>query len=408
MLALFPTGGGRVVTLDSLAALRFEPEAHLSLFQELLSMPRETLPQLTATAARAALTRAAAMLGLDFIEIAGVAPTFLLLPRSGTESAEATLLGSWHAESAPVVPAAVEGSERLALAASVGALSAIRDSGLRRPALVVAPATGHGSMPLATVLAEHRALLQAPVAFWPRIAPATSKRRRVFLGGRGRAVLGLWGEGANAYEVRDRLVEELSREAFGPRPLDFELLRKLAGDREALDFLEESIEDPDSVAGEGEGETRLRNALFEPRGAVHRPPVRHPDRPTAWISLDLAEAMEPSDVVRRAQSYAGSSKVEIAEAFAWDRQNIHHPATQALIQTAKTQSEGAEIWPLAPWVTPSGLFTRALGTPLSEWRVPLPKGTAVRFPKPDALEAVEREIAELLLRGAGLLKKGAS
>ena len=394
------------MTLDSLAALRFDPEAHLSLFQELLSMPRETLPQLTATATRTALTRAAAMLDLDLIEKAAVAPIFLLLPRAGADSAEVTLLASWHAESAPVVPAAVEGSERLALAASVGALSAIRDSGLRRPALVVAPATGHGSMPLATVLAEHRALLQAPVAFWPRIAPATPKRRRVFLGSRGRAVLGLWGEGANAYEVRDRLVEELSREAFGPRPLDFELLRKLAGDREALDFLEESIEDPDSVAGEGE--TRLRNALFEPRGAVHRPPVRHPDRPTAWISLDLAEAMEPTDIARRAQSYAGSSKVEIAEAFAWDRQNIHHPATQALIQTAKSHSEGAEIWPLAPWVTPSGLFTRALGTPLSEWSVPLPKGTAVRFPKPDALEAVEREIAGLLLRGAGLLKRGAS
>ena len=46
---------------------------------------------------------------------------------------------------------------------------------------------------------------------------------------------------------------------------------------------------------------------------------------------------------------------------------------------------------MAPWVTPSGIFTRALGTPLLEWALPLPQGTAIRFPSADAVETIERE-----------------
>ena len=51
-----------------------------------------------------------------------------------------------------------------------------------------------------------------------------------------------------------------------------------------------------------------------------------------------------------------------------------------------------------------GLFTRALGTPLIEWGVPLPRDTAIRFPRPEAVEEMERELAELFLRGMGALK----
>jgi len=379
-----------------------ESQAHLSLFQELLSMPRETIPQVTSGAARTCLERIASALDLEFIEKPGLAPTFLLLPK-GSLPPDLTLLASWHSEAEPVTPAAAEGGERLALAASGGALLSVRGSGVPRPALVVTPAAGHGSMPLFDCLREHRPALQAPVAFWPRIASTAPRRRRVFLGSRGRAILGVWGE-ANPYDLRDRLVAELRAEAFGPRPLDFELLRKIAQSADALDFLQETIEDPASVTGEGEA--RFRNALFDPRGFVRRPPVRHPDRPLAWIAIEIAEAMEPAEIARRAQSHAQGGRVEIAESIPWDRQNIHHPATQALIQTAKTRSQGAEIWPSAPWVTPSGLFTRALGTPLSEWSVPLQPGVALRAPTATAFEAIESELAEVFLRAAGIVPKG--
>ena len=377
--------------------------AHLSFFHELLSMPRETLPQVTSGAARRSLEPLASALGLKFIEKTAVAPTFLLLPE-GDEPPDLTVLASWHAEAEPVTPAAAEGGERLALSAAGGALLTIRESGVRRPALVVPPAAGHGSLPLFESLREHRPALQAPVAFWPRIASAEPRRRRVFLGARGRAMLGIWGD-ANPYALRDRLVSELRDEAFGPRPLDFELLRKLAQSGDALDFLEETIEDPASVPGEGEA--RLRSALFEPRGGVRRPPVRHPDRPQAWIAIEIAEAMEPAEIARRARAYAEGVRIEIAESFPWDRQNIHHPATQALIQTAKTRSQGVEIWPSAPWVTPSGLFTRALGIPLSEWSLPLPPGSSVRALSPGAFEAIEGELAEVFLRAAGIVPRGA-
>jgi hypothetical protein len=91
----------------------------------------------------------------------------------------------------------------------------------------------------------------------------------------------------------------------------------------------------------------------------------------------------------------------VAEAFPWDRLNIHHPSIQGEIRTAKSVTEGAEIWPMAPWVTPSGLFTKMLGTPLAEWGVPLPAGAAIRFPMAEALTAMERELAELSLRAMG-------
>ncbi|MGH7514745.1 MAG: hypothetical protein ACREOQ_17700, partial [Gemmatimonadales bacterium] len=209
-----------------LARLRLEPEAHLSIFQKLLSLPRETVPQLSAEAAHAALSEAAQLLDLQFIVTESVVPTFVLLPRDG-QPATLTVFGSWHSEAHPVFPAAVEGAERLALAVTVGALAAVRTEGAGAPAVVVAPAAAQGSIPLGETLRAHRAPLQAPVAVWPRISPAATKRRRVFLGARGRVVLAVRGEGANPYSIRDQLIKQLREESYGPRPLDFELLRKL-------------------------------------------------------------------------------------------------------------------------------------------------------------------------------------
>lgn len=385
-----------------LAALRFESKLYLNLFQELNSLPRETLPQSTAAAAAAALSSAAARLDLEFIETKGVAPTFLLLPR-GTAGPSITLFGSWHAESHPSGPAAVDGSERVALTAAVGALSALVGAGLESPAVVVPPGATQGSLVLDEQLRLHRERLAAPVAFWPRISPVAPRRRRVFLGARGRVIFGIWGQGTNPYPIRDQIVAQLSEDAYGPRPLDFELLRKLAQSEGSSEFLARVLDDPEAVSGEGE--SRFQNALFEPHGRVLAPPIRHPDRPQAWLTIETAESMEPSDVARRVQSLAGEAKTEMVEAFHWDRLNIHHAAAQSAIRTAKSRSEGAEIWPLAPWVTPSGLFSRALGTPLAEWSVPLPPGMAIRFPKLDQLEEIERELAELFLRSLGLLKK---
>src|SRR5688572_27085972 len=119
-------------------------------------------------------------------------------------------------------------------------------------AVVVAPGASQGSLVLAQVLRDHRARVRAPVAFWPRIAPRGGKRRRIYLGSAGRVVLGVWESGVNAYRLRDQIIEELRGEAYGPRPLDFELLRKLGQSREALDFLEETLEDPGAATGEGE------------------------------------------------------------------------------------------------------------------------------------------------------------
>lgn len=388
------------MTVEDLDGLPLDVATHRSWFQELMAMGREGIPGVSAAAARRALTASADRLGLELVEIEGAAPIFLLLPADGAQPA-VTVLGSWHAESRPVLPAALEGAERTALMAAVGALCGMASAnGDLRTAAVIPPGTSHGSLVLDRALREHRSRLQAPVAFWPRIGSRAPRRRRVFLGARGLVVLGIRGE-TNPYDLRDRIVDDLRRDAFGPRPLDFELLRKVARSESEMDFLEETLDDPASVPGEGE--ERLRSALFDPRGTVTRPAIRNPDRPAAWIAIEIAEDMEPETVADRAREHAGGIPVDLVEGFPWDRHNIHHPAVQAAIRTAKHRSEGAEIWPMAPWVTPSGVFTRALGTPLLEWTVPLPTGTPLRNPGDEALVSIERELIELLLRASGVL-----
>ena len=373
-----------------------EAAEHLTWFQELIELGRETLPQRTAEAARRALGRSAAALGLELIETASAAPTFLLLPPGGA-TPRVTIFGSWSAEAHPVAPAAAEGGERLALAAAVGALAEVRAAGAggAEVAVVAPPGAGYGSLVLGANLIERRASLQAPVAFWPRVGATAPRRRRLFLGSRGQVVLGVWGGASNPYTVRDRLVAELADQAYGPRPLDFELLRKLAAEPSALDFLEEAI----GEVGSGESEERIQSALFAPVGHVAKPPVAHPDRPRAWITIEAAEDMDPASVTERARALAPDSKIEQAEGFPWDRLNLYHPSVQALLHTAKSRSEGAEIWPAAPWVTASGVFTRALGTPLAEWTVPLPAGTRVRAVGVEGYRAIVDELAELFTRG---------
>ncbi|HYQ88544.1 MAG TPA: hypothetical protein VEU09_02835 [Candidatus Binatia bacterium] len=370
-----------------------ETAGYLQRLQPLLSMPRETVPQLTVEETRSSLRWAAESLGLELVEIKNIAPTFLLLPPAGRDP-DVLLFGTWHAEALPVDPAAVEGAERLALSTTLAGLGRAPEA---TAAILVAPGATQGSLMLAQALREHRARLRARVAFWPRIAPRAPRRRRVFLGARGRVVLGVWEAGVNPYRIRDRIVEELKGEAYGPRPLDFELLRKLGENRDALDFLEETLEAPG--AGTGEGEARLRGALFEPRGQVVKPQVSHPDRPQAWLILDISENADPDELLERARRYAEGSRIEMAEGFPWDRISIHHPSIQAEIKLTKSVSEGPEIWPAAPWLTPSGVFTRALGLPLAEWGVPVHPGVAVRFPKPEDFEALAREV-EGLIRGA--------
>jgi hypothetical protein len=387
------------MTIEDLERLELEVDTHRTWFQELTSMGREGLPRVTADAARRALGAAAPALHSEVVEIEGAAPTFLLIPQGGARP-DVAVFGTWHAESRPVLPAALEGAERTALVAAVGALMALASAGGGgcRVALVVSPGASHGSLVLDRVLRDHRASLQAPVAFWPRIGPRGPKRRRVFLGARGLVVLGIRGE-VNPYDLRDRIVADLSRDAFGPRPLDFELLRKVSRSEVEMELLEETLDDPVSVPGEGED--RLRAALFEPRGSVSRPSIRTPDRPSAWITIETAEDMDPEAVAAKAREHAPGVPIDLVEGIPWDRQNIHSPGVQAAIRTAKHRSEGAEIWPLAPWVTSSGVFTQALGTPLVEWSVPLPAATQVRNPGSEALLAMERELAELFLRGAG-------
>lgn len=388
------------VDLDS---LRLDSADHLACFQELMASARETLPQTTSATTRIALERAAAWLGVELVENKGVAPVFGLLPAADSEP-RLTLFATWHAETLPVTPAAVEGAERLALAITLGAAAgAVAAGGLDRGsvAVVVAPGSAHGSLVLEPFLKQNRPRIAAPAGFWIRVAPAAPKRRRIFMGGRGRVVIGIWGGDASPYIVRDQVVDRLHEDGYGPRPLDFELVRKLAANREALEFLEETIEDPSAATDDGE--TRLRRALFEPFGQVIRPGASHPDRPSAWLSIEIAEGMEAPRILALAREAAPGSRVEMAEALPWDRIGIHHPAIQTLIQLSKSRSAGPELWPMAPWVTPSGVFTRALGTPLAEWGIPLPPGNAVRFPKPEAFAAMELEAAELLLRAAGSL-----
>ncbi len=390
------------IRLDQIA---LNPEAHLAQFQGLMSLARETLPQLSAEAARKVLAAAAAPLGLELIENKGVAPIFALLPPEGV-APKVTLFSTWHAETVPVMPAAVEGSERLALAATIAGLTSVVAAGGLEPgsvAVVVAPGAAHGSLVLDPFLRERRARIASPLGFWIRVIPKAPKRRRIFLGGRGRVVIGIWGGDTSPHLIRDEIVETLSDEAYGPRPLDFELLRKLAENPAVLEFLEETVEDPEAASGSGEG--RLKFAMFEPHGQVIRPGASHPDRPAAWLTLETAEAMEGPEILARIRAAAPASRVEMAESMPWDRIGIHHPAIQTLIPLSKTRSAGPEIWPSSPWATPSGIFTRALGTPLAEWGVPIPAGNAVRFPKPESFEAMAREVAELLLRAVDALEE---
>ncbi|HYJ31754.1 MAG TPA: hypothetical protein VE326_00910, partial [Candidatus Binatia bacterium] len=127
-------------------------------------MPRETLPGLTAREAGRYLRAAADRLGLEYIESAGVAPVFLLLSRGGIPPA-VTLFQTWHAESAGVEPAAVEGAERLALGAAVAGAEVV--AGIQaaagtqagsgtRIAFVVAPSASSGSRGLAEALRANR------------------------------------------------------------------------------------------------------------------------------------------------------------------------------------------------------------------------------------------------------------
>lgn len=378
---------------------------HLSKYQEILGLPRETLPQLTAEVTRRVLRRAGTELRLDLVETEEVAPMFLLLPRAGVATSVA-VFATWHAESRPVTPAAADGSERLALAAVLASLGSMAEAGSgwpggegAGPALVVAPAASHGSLPLTSALSRHRDRIRAQASIWPRLAPSAPRRRRIFLGSRGQVVLGLWGTVPNPYAIRDAVVKQLAEGAYGPRPLDFELLRKLADSEEAMDFLEETIEDPGTVAPGGEA--RLRSALFDPRGRVMAPPVRHPDRPAAWIAFETSEGMESDAIRARVESMSGGARVEMAEALPWDRIGIHHPAVRAAIHESKERSKGAEIWPAAPWPTPSGAFTRAVGTPLLEWAVPLATGGEANRATPETFAPLVREIASILRRAAG-------
>src|SRR5258705_12179033 len=93
--------------------------SYLQNLQGLLSMPRETLPQLTAAEARKALKWAAEALALEFVEIEGIAPTFLLLPEAGS-APDVLFLATGHAEVLPVDAAAGGGGVLLALLATRG------------------------------------------------------------------------------------------------------------------------------------------------------------------------------------------------------------------------------------------------------------------------------------------------
>lgn len=397
-----------------------DAKAQLIHLQSFLTMPRETLPRLTAREAARYLSGAAERLGLEFVESSGVAPVFLLLPRGGAAPA-ATLFQTWHAEPAGMESAAVEGSERLALGAAVaGASSAAGVAGAARAAgiaFVVAPSASAGSRGLDEVLRAHRDRLAARTAHWIRVTPAAAsgpRRRRVFLGSKGRVVVALRGGDGNPYRARDAVVQALREEAYGPRPLDFELLRKLASGPEPLALIggegpggdgaagREGAAGGERTAGGGRrsAEERLRAALFEPRGNVVIPDVPHPDRPRAWLTFETAEAMEAEAIASRVEALSGGGRAEAVENFPWDRANIHHPAIHALIGYSREVSDGAEIWPSAPWPTPSGLFTRALGLGLAEWGIPLTSGAQVRFPSPEEFEGMATEVGGLLARAS--------
>jgi hypothetical protein len=275
-------------------------------------------------------------------------------------------------------------------------------AGQPRLAVVAAPSAGAGSQGLETVLQAHREELRSDAAYWIRIAPDAPRRRRVFLGARGKLVIALRGGDGNPYRIRDQVVAELTGQAYGPRPLDFELMRKLTQSPEAIAFLREVSGAPGSAKEDVSGaDEAIRRALFLPRGDVVIPPAVHPERPRAWLSFEIAEAMEADVIAKRVEALSEGGQAELVERFPWDRTNIHHPAVHALIETAKAASEGPEIWPSAPWASPSGLFTRTLGIGLFEWGVPLPRGMLFRIPKPPEFEAISMEVANLLVRIGG-------
>jgi hypothetical protein len=387
--------------------LSMDTAVQLKRLQSFLTLPRETIPGLTARDAGTLLRASASRLGLQFIENKGVAPTFLLLPQAG-QAPVVTLFGTWHGEPSPTPAAAVDGAERLALGAVLAAMEAAAATGALGPpgqplvALVAAPSAGAGSQGLDEILQAHRERLRGNAAYWIRIGPESApRRRRVFLGARGKLVIALRGGDANPYRLRDQLVAELVEQAYGPRPLDFELMRKLAQGPEAVAFLREVSPAAKASDDAGAGaEEEIRRALFLPRGDIVIPPAVHPERPRAWLTFEIAEAMEPDVIAKRVETLSGGGQAELVERFPWDRANIHHPAAHALIEMAKATSEGAEIWPSAPWTSPSGLFTRALGVGLFEWGVPLPEGAAFRLPKPAEFEAISMEVADLLVRAA--------
>jgi hypothetical protein len=385
-----------------LGRLELDAAEQLARYQSFLTLPRETIPRLTARDAGTLLRAAAARLGLEAAEIAGVAPTFLLLPR---EAPLVTLFLTWTSTPLGRPDVAEDAADRLALAASLAALETVVAAEILGPreapraALVVAPAANAGSQGLDGLLREHRDRLRSLAAFWIRIAPAAPARRRVYLGSRGHVVVGLRGGDGNPYRARDQVVAELSEQAYGPRPLDFELIRKLANDPGSVTFAQRQ-QGQDAPAAKISAEEGIRRALFEPRGDVVAQRASVPDRPRAWLVFETAEAMEAEPVARRVAELSGGGSADLVEDFPWDRWNIHAPAIQALIAVAKSRSEGAEIWPLTPWPSASGLFTRALGVGLAEWAVPLPAGTTFRIPTPDQFQAVALEVAELLMRTA--------
>jgi hypothetical protein len=369
----------------------------LKRFQSFLTLPRETIPQLTAREAGTLLRSAAERLRLELVVNKAAVPTFLLLPLADA-APRVILFQTWHAEPMSMGRAVVEGAERLALVAALSALEHVANevlTGAVSPpiALVAAPASGAGSQGLEEILREQRSRLQAEAAYWLRIAPPSSaRRRRVFLGSRGRVVIAVRGGDGNPYRIRDQVVAELTEQAYGPRPLDFELIRKLAREADVAACLGE----PEPSGTPEEPETRIRRALFDPRGDIVIPAATHPDRPRAWISFEIAEGMEPDAIARRVGDLSGGGEVDLVERFPWDRANINHPAIQTLIAHAKRQAEGAEIWPASPWPTPSGVFTRTLGIGLAEWAIPLPAGTTFRIPKPTEFEAIVRDAAGLI------------
>jgi hypothetical protein len=408
--------GEETVDSSGMTGPRLDWSAHVSKLQPLLTLPRETLPRLTAQEARRYLRDAAERLGLEFVESTGIAPIFLLLP-AGEGPPAVTLFQTWHAEPAPVEPAAIEGAERLALGAAIAGAGTVAGSSKRGRtgsapfAIVVAPAASAGSRGLDGMLREHRSRLAAEAAYWIRVTPSTTippaeRRRNVFLGARGRVVIALRGGEGNPYRARDAVVEALREEAYGPRPLDFELIRKLASRPEAMALIGAGSGGGAGAgsgagggagagSGNGSGEERLRSGLFEPRCDIVIPAVPHPDRPRAWLMFETAEAMEAESIASRVEALSGGGRAEVVEDYPWDRANIHHPAIHALIELAREQAGGSDIWPSAPWATPAGLFTRALGTSLAEWGIPLPSGAQVRFPKPDQFEAMALEAGEL-------------